>query len=79
MSINALAAEYPGNDAWSKFAHAVGAADDLIPSVVDAIMGKRGTGWLATPIAALDGKTPHEVLASDRGIETIRSLVMRLP
>jgi uncharacterized protein (DUF2384 family) len=80
MPTDTLADEYPGDDAWKQFAHSVGATDEQIASVANAIMGSEATRWLETQMPALGGKSPREVLVhSPHGTDVIRALIMRVP
>ncbi len=80
MAIATLAEGYAGDLAWSGFARAYGAVDEGIESVVAAIMGEHSATWLTSPIPALDGRRPHDVLANEpNGTVIVRSLTMRMP
>lgn len=79
-SVDLLIVEYPGDDAWSRFATATGAADEEVDSVARALLGTAAHQWLQTPLGALDGHSPSDVIvAESQGQRAIRSLMMRMP
>ena len=80
MPIEILVAEYPGDSVWTHFAKTIGATDDKILSVANALLGAGSAGWLQSPVPALDGKSPQEVLDHfPDGRLIVRSLIMRMP
>jgi hypothetical protein len=80
MTIDALVAGYPGDLAWGQFASAHRASDEAIVNVVTARLGKDGARWMETPVPALGGWSPKQILADHpKGEHAVRSLIMRIP
>lgn len=80
MTIAALVAGYAGDDAWSKFAKANGAPTEAIEDVAQSVLGDQSICWMRTPIPALGGLSPKQVLSEEQQGEcALRSLIMRLP
>lgn len=80
MTIAILVAGYAGDHAWTQFAHAHHALDETIDSVATARLGDESSRWMGTPVPALEGLSPQQVLADmPEGERAVRSLIMRLP
>ena len=81
--------EYPGDAAWKAFSdcfrpggHLIKLleADVSVSHVVVSGFGSDAEDWLQRPLAALGGKSPAQVLKSNKsGMIVIRSLLMRMP
>lgn len=50
--------------------------------IVDALyylMGIKMMKWLKEPLPGLEGKTPIELLASERGTKALKTFIMEIP
>ena len=92
-SLDALQNEYPGDDAWTRFAASLRpfsdtlitarlvpmVGDEQLASVLSAQVGD-GVRWLSAALPALDGKTPALVLHEHPlGLKILKTLMMRMP
>ena len=93
--IEILNQEYPGDVAWGRFASVIqssprqasapslprllGCAEETA-NVIRALFGDHALTWLNSPIPALEGETPAQVLARhQKGDRILRTLLMRMP
>jgi hypothetical protein len=79
-TLRILARDYPGDEAWEKFADACGASSDDIRAVADAVCGGGGAGWFESKVPALGHRRPSAVLQGHpRGLAIVRHVLMRVP
>jgi hypothetical protein len=75
--LDTLAREYPGDEAWNRFAAAYGVGDGDVRAVADVVTSPR---WFDCKVPALDGYTPASILRRHRdGLNIVRSALMRVP
>jgi hypothetical protein len=94
-SLDTLSAEYPGDAAWrqfvgvflpswlarsdkNKFVSVIGDSDFAV--VLSTTLGDQAVTWFQSPIKALDGMAPAEVLTKlPYGQRALRTMIMRMP
>ncbi|QGZ42382.1 hypothetical protein IP92_04117 [Pseudoduganella flava] len=94
-AIKVLRNEYPGVQAWRRFAEVFlpdweqwpekqlaqsRLVDAEIAAVLTSYMGTGAYAWFEKPIGALDMRSARDVLNNETdGLDIIRSLLMRMP
>jgi hypothetical protein len=94
-AIDILRAEYPGDEAWSRFVDVFRPAwdearntyssfaelgNEEIAIVLSATLGSEAVPWCSRPCGALGRRTPSDVLKTEaHGLVILRTLLMRMP